>query len=383
MIQFHPSRSQALEQMQSFVENHLGLYARDRNFDFGPEKRSNTSCLSPYVTHGILSENEIIKLSLKQYSFTKIEKFVQEVLWRTYWKGWLERRPSVWIDFINDLKYLKVDYESDKNLKAAISGNTDIDCFNDWVHELKETGYLHNHTRMWFSSIWVFTLDLPWQLGAEFFMRYLKDGDPASNTLSWRWTAGIQTKGKNYVAQEWNIKKFTNSRYDKIKLNENAVPIVSDKEYIQIDPELMNGEYSDQKTLVIFDNQLAFESSDFNDTKFKKILIIKNTNLTRSIELDEELMKFKSDLISDQENRLKDHYDVEVKEISFLNNLDVSEMVALYPGIGENLDFLNQNQIQIPFLFRSLDQMTNKYCNKGFFNFKNFIPKIISQIDAR
>ncbi len=383
MIQFHPSRSQALEQMQSFVENHLGLYARDRNFDFGPEKRSNTSCLSPYVTHGILSENEIIKLSLKQYSFTKIEKFVQEVLWRTYWKGWLERRPSVWKDFINDLKYLKVDYESDKNLKAAISGNTDIDCFNDWVHELKETGYLHNHTRMWFSSIWVFTLDLPWQLGAEFFMRYLKDGDPASNTLSWRWTAGIQTKGKNYVAQEWNIKKFTNSRYDKIKLNENAVPIVSDKEYIQIDPELMNGEYNDQKTLVIFDNQLAFESSDFNDTKFKKILIIKNTNLTRSIELDEELMKFKSDLISDQENRLKDHYDVEVKEISFLNNLDVSEMVALYPGIGENLDFLNQNQIQIPFLFRSLDQMTNKYCNKGFFNFKNFIPKIISQIDAR
>ena len=383
MIQFHPSRSQALEQMQSFVENHLGLYARDRNFDFGPEKRSNTSCLSPYVTHGILSENEIIKLSLKQYSFTKIEKFVQEVLWRTYWKGWLERRPSVWKDFINDLKYLKVDYESDKNLKAAISGNTDIDCFNDWVHELKETGYLHNHTRMWFSSIWVFTLDLPWQLGAEFFMRYLKDGDPASNTLSWRWTAGIQTKGKNYVAQEWNIKKFTNSRYDKIKLNENAVPIVSDKEYIQIDPELMNGEYNDQKTLVIFDNQLAFENSDFNDTKFKKILIIKNTNLTRSIELDEELMKFKSDLISDQENRLKDHYDVEVKEISFLNNLDVSEMVALYPGIGENLDFLNQNQIQIPFLFRSLDQMTNKYCNKGFFNFKNFIPKIISQIDAR
>jgi len=91
MIQFHPSRSKALEQLQSFVEHHLGLYARDRNFDFGPEKRTNTSCLSPYVTHGILSENEIIKQSLKQYSFSKIEKFIQEVLWRTYWKGWLER----------------------------------------------------------------------------------------------------------------------------------------------------------------------------------------------------------------------------------------------------------------------------------------------------
>lgn len=382
MIQFHPSRTHALEQMQSFVENHLGLYARDRNFDFGPDKRTNTSCLSPYVSHGILNENEIIKTSLKQYSYTKIEKFIQEVLWRTYWKGWLERRPSVWKDFVNDLKYLKVDYESDKNLKAAVNGNTDIECFNDWVHELKDTGYLHNHTRMWFSSIWIFTLELPWQLGAEFFMRYLKDGDPASNTLSWRWTAGVQTKGKNYVAQEWNIKKFTNGRYNKVKLNENAVPIVSDKDYVQIDPELMNADYNDQKTLIIFDNQLSFETSDFNDTKFKKILIMKNTNLTRSIELDENLMNFKNDLLVDQENRLKDHYDVEVKDISFLNNLDTTDMVALYPGVGENLDFLNQNQIQIPYLFRSLDQMTNKYCNKGFFNFKNFIPKIISQINV-
>jgi len=382
MIQFHPSRTHALEQMQSFVENHLGLYARDRNFDFGPDKRTNTSCLSPYVSHGILNENEIIKTSLKQYSYTKIEKFIQEVLWRTYWKGWLERRPSVWKDFVNDLKYLKVDYESDKNLKAAVNGNTDIECFNDWVQELKDTGYLHNHTRMWFSSIWIFTLELPWQLGAEFFMRYLKDGDPASNTLSWRWTAGVQTKGKNYVAQEWNIKKFTNGRYNKVKLNENAVPIISDKDYVQIDPELVNADYHDQKTLVIFDNQLSFETSDFSDTKFKKILIMKNTNLTRSIELDENLMNFKNDLLADQENRLKDHFDVEVKDISFLNNLDTSGMVALYPGVGENLDCLNQNQIQIPYLFRSLDQMTNKYCNKGFFNFKNFIPKIISQIDA-
>jgi len=382
MIQFHPSRTHALEQMQSFVENHLGLYARDRNFDFGPDKRTNTSCLSPYVSHGILNENEIIKTSLKQYSYTKIEKFIQEVLWRTYWKGWLERRPSVWKDFVNDLKYLKVDYESDKNLKAAVNGNTDIECFNDWVQELKDTGYLHNHTRMWFSSIWIFTLELPWQLGAEFFMRYLKDGDPASNTLSWRWTAGVQTKGKNYVAQEWNIKKFTNGRYNKVKLNENAVPIISDKDYVQINPELVNADYHDQKTLVIFDNQLSFETSDFSDTKFKKILIMKNTNLTRSIELDENLMNFKNDLLADQENRLKDHFDVEVKDISFLNNLDTSGMVALYPGVGENLDCLNQNQIQIPYLFRSLDQMTNKYCNKGFFNFKNFIPKIISQIDA-
>tara|TARA_B100001059_G_C17833259_1_gene586138 strand:- start:3201 stop:4346 length:1146 start_codon:yes stop_codon:yes gene_type:complete len=381
MINFHPSRTKALEQLNFFVEKHLSFYARDRNFDFGPDKRTNTSCLSPYVTHGVLSEKEIIKKVIKKFSFSKIEKFIQEVLWRTYWKGWLERRPSLWTEFINDLEILKKEFQNNKIFKNAINGNTDIDCFNDWVSELKKTGYLHNHTRMWFSSVWIFTLDLPWQLGAEFFMKYLKDGDPASNTLSWRWTAGLQTKGKNYVAQEWNIKKFTNQRYEKVKLNENAVPIVSDKEYIQINPEFNNGEIIDDQTLLIFDNQLCFEESDFKNLKFKKIMLIQNTNLTRSIELDENLIKFKSDLICDQQARLQNNFEVEVKDISYLRNLDLSNVIALYPGVGENLDFLNENKISLKFLYREFDQMTNQYCNKGFFNFKKFIPKIISQFE--
>ena len=379
MIQIYPSRIKALEQLNSFVENNLVLYARDRNFDFGPDKRTNTSCLSPYVTHGVLNEKEIIKISLKKFPFSKIEKFIQEVLWRTYWKGWLERRPSLWTDFVNDLENLKKDFQNNKNLKNAINGNTDIECLNHWVNELKKTGYLHNHARMWFSSIWIFTLDLPWQLGAEFFMKHLKDGDPASNTLSWRWTAGLQTKGKNYVAQEWNIKKFTNQRYEKVKLNENATPIVSDKEYVQINPEFDNSEITEDQTLLIFDNQLCFEESDFKNYKFKKIILIKNSNLTRSIELDECLVKFKSDLIADQQTRLQDKFEVEIKDISYLKNFDLSSVIALYPGVGENLDFLNENKISLKYLYREFDQMTNQYCNKGFFNFKKFIPKIISQ----
>ena len=103
MIQIHPSRAKALKQLNSFVETYLALYARDRNFDFGPDKRTNTSCLSPYVTHGVLSEKEVIQKAIKKFPFSKIEKFIQEVLWRTYWKGWLERRPSLWTDFVNYL----------------------------------------------------------------------------------------------------------------------------------------------------------------------------------------------------------------------------------------------------------------------------------------
>ncbi len=71
--------------------------------------------------------------------------------------------------------------------ERAVEGRTGIDGFDDWARQLVETGWLHNHTRMWFASIWIFTLRLPWALGAAFFLRHLLDGDPASNTLSWRW----------------------------------------------------------------------------------------------------------------------------------------------------------------------------------------------------
>ena len=227
-MNFVTSRALAIEKLNNFVEQNLFAYSRLRNFDYGPNDRSNISCLSPYITHGVISELEVIKKSLSKFSFSKNEKFIQEVLWRTYWKGWLELRPGVWIDYLNDLKKIREEFKDNTDYKNAIQGNTSIECFNVWVKELKENNYLHNHTRMWFASIWIFTLDLPWELGAEFFMKNLYDGDAASNTLGWRWVAGIQTQGKNYLASEWNIKKFTNNRFYNIKLNLNAPPKFSD-----------------------------------------------------------------------------------------------------------------------------------------------------------
>jgi deoxyribodipyrimidine photo-lyase len=94
-----------------------------------------------------------------------------------------------------------------------MAGQTGIDCFDVWADELMRTGYLHNHARMWFASIWIFTLRLPWELGTDFFLRHLMDGDPASNTLGWRWVAGIQTKGRPYIAGAANISKFTNRKF--------------------------------------------------------------------------------------------------------------------------------------------------------------------------
>ena len=376
-MKFNASRAAALNKLNNFVEENLAEYSKLRNFDFGPEKRTNVSCLSPYITHGVINEREIIEKSLSKFSFSKNEKFIQEVLWRTYWKGWLELRPNVWTDYLIELNKIREDFKDNQNYKNAIEGKTNIECFNYWVNELKENNYLHNHTRMWFASIWIFTLDLPWQLGAEFFMQHLYDGDAASNTLGWRWVAGVQTQGKHYLASEWNIKKFTNNRFNNIKLNENAPPKVSEKTYSIVKQDFSNKNLDD-RNLLIFENNLSFETSDFQNNEFKKIYIISNKNETRSIKLSENVIKFKLLLIDDQKQRLNDKsISCETIDINEIKNID-ERVIALYPNVGECLDFLNSNSLKFDFLYRKLDQYSWQYCNKGFFNFKNYIPKIIS-----
>ena len=375
---FEASRAKALNQLNNFIDNNLVEYSKLRNFDFGPEKRSNTSCLSPYITHGIINEQEVIYKALNKFSFSKNEKFIQEVLWRTYWKGWLELRPNVWTDYLTELNQIKSEFQNNKDYLSAINGKTNIDCFNEWVKELKENNYLHNHTRMWFASIWIFTLELPWQLGAEFFMQHLYDGDAASNTLGWRWVAGIQTQGKHYLASEWNIRKFTNNRFQNFKLNENAPPKVSEKSYQIVKQNFTNPQNFEEKNLLIFENNLSFEITDFKDKNFKKIYLVSNKNDYRSIKLSEKLVKFKSLLIEDQEQRLKDQsIDCQIINIGEIKNIE--NCYGLYPTVGENLDFLNSNNLKIDFLYRNLDQLSWQYCNKGFFNFKNYIPKIIQK----
>ena len=378
-MNFETSRAKAIEKLDRFVERNLSDYSKLRNFDFGHDKRDNVSCLSPYITHGVLNEVEVIKKSLAKSSFSKNEKFIQEVLWRTYWKGWLELRPSVWSDYIISLNNIREKYREDPNYLKAIEGKTNIECFDEWVKELKKHNYLHNHTRMWFASIWIFTLDLPWQLGAELFLKHLYDGDAASNTLGWRWVAGIQTQGKHYLASEWNIKKFTNNRFQNIKLNENAPPKMTDKTYSIIKNDFINPEISEDKTLVIFENNLSFENSDFKQFKFDKIILAVNSNEFRNIKLSDNVIKFKSELINDQLERIKS-LSINCEKVSIDKLKDIkSNFYILYPSVGENLDFVLSNLNNYKFIYRELDKYSWQFCNKGFFNFKGYIPKIIAK----
>ncbi len=226
---FIPTREAGLARLAEFLPRAGGAYARDRNDDRGPDDRGNVSMLSPWLRHRLLTEHEVVAAAIAMHGDHGARKFVQEVLWRTYWKGWLQLRPSVWRDFLVERDAERASVDADPKLAARLThaeaGDAGIDGFDQWARELVETGYLHNHARMWFASIWIFTLRLPWALGADFFLRHLIDADPASNTLSWRWVAGLQTVGKPYVATADNIARCTQGRFRPKRLATDVVAL--------------------------------------------------------------------------------------------------------------------------------------------------------------
>jgi len=374
-MEFIPNKNFAENHLKNFFEKNILDYSKLRNFDYGPQNRNNISLLSPYISHRVLFEFDVVKDVLGKFPYLKVDKFVQEIFWRVYWKGWLELRPTVWDDFTSSLDNIK----TSQNYIEAINANTNIKCFNEWVIELKHYNYLHNHTRMWFASIWIFTLKLPWQLGAAFFLEHLLDGDAASNTLSWKWVAGLQTKGKHYLAKSWNIEKFTFNRFKDIKLDESAEAIIEDQMYELCKLPFSSTEIKND-SLIVFDSDLFIAEYSNN---YKNIYFIDIENEYRKIKLSANVINFKKALI---QNICKDFSNakvvnhVEIKNISEI----IKEFDVVYPFIGENLDYLKKLeqslQLKLNMIIKKEDLFCWQFSNKGYFNFKSNIPKILGKL---
>lgn len=228
----HPiimTRAAALDRLAEVLPRTGRAYAANRNTDAGPDAAATTTVLSPYLRRRLILEEEVIGATFAAHGPDKAEKFIQEVFWRAYFKGHLETHPTLWANYQTLVQKGQDDLATQSGLRQvfadAVAGQTGISGFDDWAQELVETGWLHNHTRMWFASIWIFTLRLPWALGADFFLRHLIDGDPASNTLSWRWVAGLHTRGKAYVARASNIHRYTEGRFSPEGLDEDPAPL--------------------------------------------------------------------------------------------------------------------------------------------------------------
>ena len=391
---FQSSLKEAQAFQESYLPNTGSYYRNNRNYSYDLiNNRNTTSLLSPYIRYRLLSEEDIIKKTLSINSFTKTEKFIQEIYWRTYWKGWLEHRPDVYEDYITKRNELLKNLSNTSKYQKAINGETHFTFFNDWIKKLKEDGYLHNHVRMWFASIWIFTLDLPWQLGANFFMEKLLDGDPASNTLSWRWVAGIQTKGKHYLARKNNIIKYGNIEInDNTKLNEQAVCLEESKSYFAKDLVFDNRKTDDLDSILIPTEDLNFILN--NESKFKNIFSgvplndYNDHNFSQKVK--DHIKKITISNFKDN-NFYKDYeYIIEFenyyeKFTNWANKKNIKKIGLPYVTKG-NWNKIYQKlisdnpSINFVYLYRKYDMQAWQFAKKGFFNFKKHIPELISKL---
>ena len=372
--------SQADKQWNEFLDSKILDYAANRNYDFGPEENSAVSKLSKFISHRILLEYQMIKDINSKYQGKKVSKFIEEVYWRIYWKGFLENKPCIWENFI--LK--KIDNFDEDKYNQALRAETNISFFNTWVKELCEHNYLHNHTRMWFASTWIFVLELPWELGAKLFFKYLHDGDAASNLLSWRWVAGLHTKGKRYLFTAQNLKKFSNNRFNCREI-ENKDIVNKDEFDLILSEEIYECNMKKKSNiLLMFENDLDKNTLSSILNRYQKVYLILLNKKDRKIEISDSVYKFKTTLI---ENFSMEFSNIEIissnslnQKINGINNVDL-----IYPSIGDNYDFITRygeiNKITINNLVRPEDLFAWKYAKKGFFKFKENIPSINKFLD--
>ena len=398
LTRFPPTRTAALERLQAFVPKAGRDYAARRNYDLGRDGHDGVSTLSPYLRARVLTEEDVLRAVLGRHSASAAEKFVQEVFWRTYWKGWLEMRPSVWTHYHTALKHRLDDVHTQSGLRdrweAACLGQTEIDCFNAWAQELVETGYLHNHARMWFASIWIFTLRLPWELGADFFLRHLLDGDPASNTLGWRWVAGIQTPGKTYLARTSNISKYTEGRFaPKWQLAGEAIALEGPPNPpITPLPDAALPIPSARTGLILHDDDLS--PGFILDAGIAPIATacIKARDGLSPLTVAPHVSAFAHHAAQDTETRFGARLGTIARPqcsaealVSWAQDAGLDQIVTPYAPVGPVADLLNAasktpGAPPVRMIRRSYDSHAWPHATHGFFRFKEKIPGLLGQM---
>ncbi|GAB5557341.1 MAG: hypothetical protein SchgKO_15540 [Schleiferiaceae bacterium] len=178
-------------------------YASTRNFHNG-----SITKLSPFISRGMISTVQIVEsLRDRGFSFEDCEKLISELAWRDYWQS----QWNLLGDGIDqDIKHAPLRMTHREISSSIVFGQTGIKEIDASIRELMETGYVHNHMRMYIASLACHFGGAHWHNPAQWMYFYLIDGDWASNALSWQWVAG-SSRNKTYFFNQENLNKYWKS----------------------------------------------------------------------------------------------------------------------------------------------------------------------------
>jgi len=399
-----PTRAAGLARLQDFVPQAGRAYAAHRNEDRGPGARQAVSGLSPWLRHRLLTESEVLEAVLRHHTPAAAAKFIEEVCWRGYFKGHLEARPSIWTDYRRVLAArrdpARREGPLDAALAAAIEGRTGIDCFDAWVTELQETGYLHNHARMCFASIWIFTLRLPWQLGADFTYRHFIDGDPASNTLSWRWVAGLHTPGKHYLARAEAIRTCSGGRFTADGLATHAEPLTESLTHSCVPlPSTSTRPPPGRFALLLTEEDLQPESLPIDPRQVIGVAGATHVEGRSQLPPSQQVSAFTDAALDDALDRARAHFGCEAERLRGLEGDSIAEWaerigatVVVTPqapvgpveeSLADAAYWLGMRQLKLLQLRRAYDAAIWPHATRGFFALRDRIPQILAALELK
>ena len=203
----------------------VSAYARTRNF-----KNGAVSKLSPYISRGVISTKFVLEILLKKENDKKkMEKFFQELVWRDYWQKIWQRNQIL----LTDLKYPQHPVKFRSIPKAIVEAETGISAMDECIQEFYETGYIHNHMRMYIAAVCCNVGQYHWLNPAQWMYYNLLDGDWGSNALSWQWVAGT-TRQKKYIANQENINKYFSTHDFNTFLNKSYEELYSFNEIPEV-----------------------------------------------------------------------------------------------------------------------------------------------------
>jgi deoxyribodipyrimidine photo-lyase len=197
----HGGRSAAIKQLERFRAKNYGR----RNHTNAP-----VSKLSAYLRHGVLSITEVAAHIRTHVQGREREEFLKQLTWREFFNLVLEQEGTAVFENLEEPKYTA--RWATQMPDDVLEGDTGLPCVDAWVEKLVETGYLHNHERLWFAAYTVHFRKIDWKAGYDFFREHLLDGDITSNALSWQWVASTFSH-KPYFMNKENIAKFSNQQW--------------------------------------------------------------------------------------------------------------------------------------------------------------------------
>lgn len=364
------TRAEALRALEEFVPR-LPAYAAGRNHVGKP----SVSRLSAAIRHRLVLEEEVVARSLAAHAFPRIEKWIQEVLWRTYWKGWLEVRPGIWKSFVERAERLPSELPPAvvHRAREVAAGRSGVAVMDRFARELLETGYVHNHARMWWASFWIHVERLPWELGAAHYFRHLHDADPASNTLSWRWVAGLQTRGKSYLVRRSNLERYCEpleteglDRLDDSRVSAAAVVDAAEADLRSITPYGQSA-VSGPCMLWLHEDDLVPEVGPLADTRPECVVALEPAREGKGA--------YQRKAIEDALQRAAAHYDCPAHLVATLDDLAARSgglpVVAFAPFVGPARSSAHELRERLPcqFVRREWDERFFPHAVRGFFPF--------------